>query len=620
MRTDERTDADLVAAALAGDRQAVADIYDRYSTVVFTVCVRLLGNRDDAADCAAEVFLRATERLHQLREPEKLKSWLYAIARNEVARRQRRRGREVPVEAIDELPWLDGGDVYDAFDREPELVGVAAATAHDGASSARGVGSAGELERLIQEASAGLTDRDRAVAELGLRQNLQGDELADALGVTTNHAYVLVHRVRARLEKAITAILVARTGRDDCTELQRILAGWDGELTVLLRKRVARHIDRCDICGARRKLVPAALFDAAPVLAAPIAIRHRVLEQAQVATATGRPWSGDGFPRTGGGRRRSFWIAGAAAILVVLGLLAVVVAGGGTDSTVVAERSSVDASRRSGTDPSTDPSAPSGSGPASTVPDLGDAAEAATNTSTSTTVTPGGPDGPVGPGGDVVTPPGPDDPTPDPVSGSLVATPGVVDFGAVTTSQALTLTNTGGTPLAFALGAASSTLSLSPSGGEVAPGASVVVTVGLDRSSLGDTFASTIDGQASGGPISIPVLAVNSIAPNIVSATKPNQFGPSVSANPGCDVVVDATDNGTITEVRVIFDNPATPGNPADFTTVLAPAGPGRWRGQLLVNAAGPVTGFWHVVVRDSVGNERSTTPQAAVGGSFCLP
>ena len=66
---------------------------------------------------------------------------------------------------------------------------------------------------------------DRAVAELGLRQNLQGDELAAALGVTTNHAYVLVHRVRGRLEKAVTAILVARTGRDDCPELAAVLAG-----------------------------------------------------------------------------------------------------------------------------------------------------------------------------------------------------------------------------------------------------------------------------------------------------------------------------------------------------------------------------------------------------------
>ena len=345
MRLDERSDPELVAAALAGDRQAVADIYDRYGTVVFTVCVRLLGNRDDAADCAADVFLRATERLHQLRDREKLKSWLYAIARNEVARRQRQRGREVLVESIDDLPWIPNDDAdldVDLDVRSPDRVGAGAGgSSGDGAVPLAAIGSTGAIERLIQEASAGLTDRDRAVAELGLRQNLQGDELAAALGVTTNHAYVLIHRVRGRLERAVTAILVARTGRDDCPELAEVLAGWDGDLTVLLRKRVARHIDNCEICGKRRKAVPAALFDAAPVLAAPIAIRHKVLADAQVGTATGRPWSSDGFPRGSGGHRRALWLTGAAAILVAIALVAALATGRTDDPTVLAERSSV---------------------------------------------------------------------------------------------------------------------------------------------------------------------------------------------------------------------------------------------------------------------------------------
>ena len=57
------------------------------------------------------------------------------------------------------------------------------------------------------------------------------------------------------------------------------MAGWDGKLTVLLRKRVSRHIRRCDICGARRRreLTPDSLLGVLPVAVLPVALRHQVL-------------------------------------------------------------------------------------------------------------------------------------------------------------------------------------------------------------------------------------------------------------------------------------------------------------------------------------------------------
>ena len=44
-------------------------------------------------------------------------------------------------------------------------------------------------------------------------------------------------------------VLVARSGRESCGELAAILSGWDGQLNVLLRKRINRHIERCELCG-----------------------------------------------------------------------------------------------------------------------------------------------------------------------------------------------------------------------------------------------------------------------------------------------------------------------------------------------------------------------------------
>ena len=80
---DQITDAALVEAARAGDRNAFAAIYERYGDRIYTTCVHLLRDRDEGADCAGDVFLLAAERLHQLRDPSRVRPWLYAIARHE---------------------------------------------------------------------------------------------------------------------------------------------------------------------------------------------------------------------------------------------------------------------------------------------------------------------------------------------------------------------------------------------------------------------------------------------------------------------------------------------------------------------------------------------------------
>src|SRR5690606_37393901 len=91
----------------------------------------------------------------------------------------------------------------------------------------------------------------------------------------------LVHRMRQRTERSLGALCVARGGRDECVELNTILQDWDGTFSVLIRKRVARHIDDCDTCErSRRKFVPLALFGAAPAFAAPPGLRDRVLAAA----------------------------------------------------------------------------------------------------------------------------------------------------------------------------------------------------------------------------------------------------------------------------------------------------------------------------------------------------
>src|SRR5207302_4473911 len=94
-------DAELAGAAAAGDRAAFAGIYDRYADRLHDFCIGMVRDRDAAADCVQEAFCTAAAQLSTLRDPDKLRPWLYAIARNEALRCIRLRRRE---NVSDELP------------------------------------------------------------------------------------------------------------------------------------------------------------------------------------------------------------------------------------------------------------------------------------------------------------------------------------------------------------------------------------------------------------------------------------------------------------------------------------------------------------------------------------
>jgi RNA polymerase sigma factor (sigma-70 family) len=251
------TDAALAIAATR-DPAAFAAIYDRYSDRLHDFCLGMLRDRDAAADCVQDTFTTAATRLTQLREPDKLRPWLYAIARHEALRRIKSLQRETPS---DDLPD------HASPEHGPEEL----AARH-------------ELAELVTQAAGGLSDRDRAVLDLHYRHGLDGPELADALGVSATNANTLVSRLSTTLERSLGALLLARGVRGApgaaCPELVDLLAAWNGQFSVLWRKRIARHSDKCPTCLDKRQALtnPRALLGAAPALIpAPGWLRGHVL-------------------------------------------------------------------------------------------------------------------------------------------------------------------------------------------------------------------------------------------------------------------------------------------------------------------------------------------------------
>jgi RNA polymerase sigma factor (sigma-70 family) len=154
---------ELVARARSGDRTALGELYTEFADRIYGFCFTLLRDREQAADATQDTFVLAFQRIDQLRDPERLTSWMFAIARHVCLGQLGQRDRVKPVEAVPDVALLEDDPV------EAVLASEAAA--------------------LVWAAASGLSKRDRAVLFLNTRQGLEGAELTAALGL--NHANLI---------------------------------------------------------------------------------------------------------------------------------------------------------------------------------------------------------------------------------------------------------------------------------------------------------------------------------------------------------------------------------------------------------------------------------------------
>ena len=77
------TDANLLVEIRAGDSQAMTVIFDRYSSFVFGVALRVLKNREDAEDVMQEIFMQLWRRSERYAiERGHLRTWLGVVTRH----------------------------------------------------------------------------------------------------------------------------------------------------------------------------------------------------------------------------------------------------------------------------------------------------------------------------------------------------------------------------------------------------------------------------------------------------------------------------------------------------------------------------------------------------------
>src|SRR6266581_3204648 len=109
VKTTDSSDSELVTRSLAGNRDAFGWIVARYQSLLCSLAYSATGSLSQSEDLAQETFVAAWKQLADLREPERLRSWLCRISRNLTYDALRRQGREPihqaePLEEIQDSP------------------------------------------------------------------------------------------------------------------------------------------------------------------------------------------------------------------------------------------------------------------------------------------------------------------------------------------------------------------------------------------------------------------------------------------------------------------------------------------------------------------------------------
>ncbi len=186
----------LAKGLLARAPGAFDRFVDTYHNRLFQYSYLMCGHREDAEEVAQETLLQVFRRLGQLREPERLKSWVFRIAKNACLMKRRKSvfapARELSL--TDYMPQRTSDDnrkleIAD-WTRLPETALLRA-----------------ELHKVLRRAIGDLPDHYRSVLLLRDVEGLRTEETAEVLEISADSVKQRLHRARLAVRSTLDQYL-----------------------------------------------------------------------------------------------------------------------------------------------------------------------------------------------------------------------------------------------------------------------------------------------------------------------------------------------------------------------------------------------------------------------------
>lgn len=193
MQTKNTDEAGLIARILAGEKELFHELIRPYERMVYLTLFSIVKNEPEAEDGAQEAVISAYRHLRSFRGHARFSTWLTTIAINE-GRKRLRKSKGRAEDSIDEqIEDLEGDYTPATLTdwREIPLEGL----------------ERKELREALRVAVTELPDIYRQVFALRDLEEMNIEETAEALGITTGTVKVRLHRARIMLQKRLVPFL-----------------------------------------------------------------------------------------------------------------------------------------------------------------------------------------------------------------------------------------------------------------------------------------------------------------------------------------------------------------------------------------------------------------------------
>ena len=178
----------LIERAKNGDTKAFEELMKRTQTNIYNLGLRLLGNKEDAADLMQETYIKAYENLDRFEGRSSFSTWLYRIATNNALMKLRKeKNKKV---SIDELK---------KFGDKSYKIEIS-----DWSENPSSYFKSAELKEVLQKAIDSLPPKYKSVFILHDVEGLPLAEVAQILSLSVPAVKTRVHRSRMYLREKIS--------------------------------------------------------------------------------------------------------------------------------------------------------------------------------------------------------------------------------------------------------------------------------------------------------------------------------------------------------------------------------------------------------------------------------
>jgi len=193
----ETSEVQLARALTEGRVEAFDEFVHVFRTRIFQYSYLMCGQREDAEEVAQDTLLKVFENLASLREPERIRPWVFRIAKN-VCLMKRRRSLFAPAHELSLEQYLSGDDAM----RSHQLA--------DGGILPSDELLRSEVNAVLKNGIHSLPPNYRSVVLLRDIEELSTEETAEILDVSTDVVKQRLHRARLALRKFVVSKFAIR--------------------------------------------------------------------------------------------------------------------------------------------------------------------------------------------------------------------------------------------------------------------------------------------------------------------------------------------------------------------------------------------------------------------------